>query len=410
MIRDIVASARRYDGLKDCALELFMKDETSVLLSFDSNKERELVMNLMPVGTPCHTDPKVVLEAVGQWSKGVLSNFEYLLLLNSAAGRSFNDLSRYPVFPWVIADYSSTKLNLDAKETYRDLTKPIGALNEERLEYFQRRLEGMQDIDHPFLYGTHYSAPGYVLYYLVRCMPEHMLCLQNGKFDSPDRMFHSLDHTYSSALTNHADVKELIPEFYDTSAGSDFLINARNLPLGNTQLGDRVHDCRLPPWAKSPRDFIRKNRKALESTICSRNLPHWIDLIFGVNSRGENARRHNNLFHKAAYLRPEDLQMMESDDERAHAELHAMEFGIVPDLLFTANHPLKGEGAEMEENFVRRRCNYSGISTDGIGDGADARASSSFWEILEPFKEGEGSENGRDRFWSSWSAGSSTCT
>jgi factor associated with neutral sphingomyelinase activation len=32
----------------------------------------------------------------------------------------------------------------------------------------------------PFLYGTHYSTPGYVLYYLVRVAPEHMLCLQNG--------------------------------------------------------------------------------------------------------------------------------------------------------------------------------------------------------------------------------------
>lgn len=28
-----------------------------------------------------------------------------------------------------------------------------------------------------------------------------------GKFDSPDRMFHSLEHSYASILTNHADVK-----------------------------------------------------------------------------------------------------------------------------------------------------------------------------------------------------------
>ena len=41
-----------------------------------------------------------------------------------------------------------------------------------------------------FLYGTHYSAPGYVLYYLVRAAPEYLLCLQNGKFDQPNRLFH----------------------------------------------------------------------------------------------------------------------------------------------------------------------------------------------------------------------------
>lgn len=40
-----------------------------------------------------------------------------------------------------------------------------------------------------FLYGSHYSTPGYVLYYLARVAPEYVLCLQNGKFDQPDRMF-----------------------------------------------------------------------------------------------------------------------------------------------------------------------------------------------------------------------------
>jgi hypothetical protein len=29
-----------------------------------------------------------------------------------------------------------------------------------------------------FLYGTHYSTPGYVLFFLVRQAPEYMLCLQ----------------------------------------------------------------------------------------------------------------------------------------------------------------------------------------------------------------------------------------
>ena len=40
-----------------------------------------------------------------------------------------------------------------------------------------------------FLYGSHYSTPGYILYYLARVAPEYVLCLQNGKFDQPDRMF-----------------------------------------------------------------------------------------------------------------------------------------------------------------------------------------------------------------------------
>lgn len=42
----------------------------------------------------------------------MLSNFDYLLWLNTLAGRSVNDLTQYPVFPWVLADYTSNELNL----------------------------------------------------------------------------------------------------------------------------------------------------------------------------------------------------------------------------------------------------------------------------------------------------------
>jgi hypothetical protein len=33
------------------------------------------------------------------WQNGEMSNFDYLMYLNSLADRSFNDLAQYPVFP-----------------------------------------------------------------------------------------------------------------------------------------------------------------------------------------------------------------------------------------------------------------------------------------------------------------------
>ena len=74
-----------------------------------------------------------------QWQNGLVSNFDYLLYLNSAADRSFNDLTQYPVMPWVVADYTSEELDLDNPNTYRDLSKPMGALNPERLEALKVR-------------------------------------------------------------------------------------------------------------------------------------------------------------------------------------------------------------------------------------------------------------------------------
>lgn len=41
------------------------------------------------------------------WQKRDISNFEYLMHLNTLAGRTYNDYMQYPVFPWVLADYTS---------------------------------------------------------------------------------------------------------------------------------------------------------------------------------------------------------------------------------------------------------------------------------------------------------------
>ena len=51
--------------------------------------------------------------ATQRWVDGQLSNFEYLMHLNTLAGRSYNDLTQYPVFPWVLCDYTSAELDLN---------------------------------------------------------------------------------------------------------------------------------------------------------------------------------------------------------------------------------------------------------------------------------------------------------
>ena len=43
---------------------------------------------------------------------GALSNFDYIMELNTLASRSYSDLAQYPVFPWVLRDYVSASLDL----------------------------------------------------------------------------------------------------------------------------------------------------------------------------------------------------------------------------------------------------------------------------------------------------------
>jgi hypothetical protein len=65
--------------------------------------------------------------------------------LNTLAGRTYNDLNQYPVFPWVLSDYTSAELDLENPTSYRDLRLPVGALNAERFEQFLARYEAFDD-------------------------------------------------------------------------------------------------------------------------------------------------------------------------------------------------------------------------------------------------------------------------
>ena len=87
--------------------------------------------------------------------------------------------------------------------------------------------------DPKFMYGTHYSTPGYVIGYLVRNKPMYMLKLQSGKFDKPDRLFKSIKGDIRNILNSHSCLKELIPEFYQNN--TDFLVTKMGLNLGVRQ-------------------------------------------------------------------------------------------------------------------------------------------------------------------------------
>ncbi len=132
---------------------------------------------------------------VQRWERGEISNFQYLMFLNTLAGRSYNDLMQYPVFPWIVADYESPELDLNNPLTYRDLSRPMGAQTPDRLRQFEKRYNEWEDPQGetpPYHYGTHYSSAMIVASYLLRMEPftQIFLRLQGGHFDLADRLFH----------------------------------------------------------------------------------------------------------------------------------------------------------------------------------------------------------------------------
>ncbi|XP_052745807.1 protein FAN isoform X2 [Bicyclus anynana] len=320
-------------------LEIYGAEESPtshLYLSFQSENDRDTVCHILEESPNVNLERVHVEEMTLQWQNGIVSNYDYLLYLNCLSDRSKNDLTQYPIFPWVVADYISESIDFGSADMFRDLSKPMGALNPDRLE---KLLERYHEMSEPkFLYGSHYSAPGLVLFYLVRKYPQYMLCLQNGRFDHPDRMFNSMKDVYKNCLKNMSDFKELVPEFYDTSAKGDFLVNLYDIDFGARHDGSKVVNVKLPPWAKSPEDFVVKLREALESEYVSRYLHQWIDLIFGYKQRGAEAVKANNVYHHVCYEGSIDLDCIYDMNDRHAFEVQIMEFGQVPKQLFTKPH------------------------------------------------------------------------
>ncbi|KAK3194967.1 hypothetical protein Dsin_026277 [Dipteronia sinensis] len=340
--------SRRY-LLRRSALELFMVDRSNFFFDFGSTEGRRNAYRAIVQALPPHLNniylatqrPEQLLkrtQLMERWARWEISNFEYLMALNTLAGRSYNDITQYPVFPWILSDYSSKSLDLTNPSSYRDLSKPVGALNPDRLKKFQERYSSFDDPVIPkFHYGSHYSSAGTVLYYLVRVEPFMTLSiqLQGGKFDHADRMFSDIAATWNGVLEDMSDVKELVPELFYLP---EILTNENLIDFGTTQLGGKLDSVRLPPWAENPVDFIHKHRMALESDYVSAHLHEWVDLIFGYKQRGKEAISSNNVFFYITYEGTVDIDKISDPAQQRATQDQIAYFGQTPSLLLTVPH------------------------------------------------------------------------
>lgn len=351
-IDNIVGVYRRRYLLKPTALEIFIQSTRKNfffnLISGEVVLFHEALMARRPLLLKRHPSVRRLRHPSSlfrnshmssRWVQHEISTFEYIMWLNTIAGRTYNDLTQYPVFPWILSDYESATLDLSRKETYRDLSKPMGALEPSRLQFYVDRYNAFEDPDIPkFMYGTHYSNIGAVLYYLVRLEPftSYALSIQGGKFDHADRLFHSVAETWKNCLTDYTDLKELTPEWFYLP---HFLVNCNGLNLGTRQNGVDVANVVLPPWARSPEDFVMKNLVALESEYVSANIHHWIDLVFGCKQRGAAAVKANNLFFYLTYEGMVDVDSIKDPIVKSSMQSQIAHFGQTPSQVLQDSHP-----------------------------------------------------------------------
>ncbi|KAM9733236.1 neurobeachin isoform 4-T4 [Menidia menidia] len=353
--------SRRY-LLQNTAMEVFMANRTSVMFNFPDHATVKKVVHSLPrvgVGTSYGlpqarrtslATPRQLLKSSNmtqRWQRREISNFEYLMFLNTIAGRTYNDLNQYPVFPWVLTNYDTEDLDLTLPGNFRDLSKPIGALNPKRAAFYAESYETWEDDQTPPChYSSHYSTAANTLHWLVRIEPftTFFLSTNKNKFDHPDRTFSAIAHSWRNCQRDTSDVKELIPEFYYLP---EMFVNSNGYHLGMREDGVMICDVDLPAWAKKPEDLVRINRMALESEFVSCQLHQWIDLIFGYKQRGPEAVRALNVFHYLTYEGSVNLDSISDPLLREATEAQIQSFGQTPSQLLIEPHPPRSSAMHL---------------------------------------------------------------
>jgi hypothetical protein len=170
-----------------------------------------------------------------------MSTFEFLVRLNLLNGRSFNDVHRYPIFPWLFLDCASKTLrNFGVVRSADPLPQMAVVTYLQGIEKFA----GASPI-----VGEAFSMDDFA-------------SLAGGQF-------------------------ELTPEFFcmpELFARPNFA---------------------LPPWAPSPLEFVYAHRKSLESDEVSGQINQWMSIVFtNVPKRDTIDKRSLIQREKVARLEP----------------------------------------------------------------------------------------------------------
>lgn len=226
----------------------------------------------------CRACQKDLRDLVLQWVHGRVSNFDYLMHLNSLAGRRMGDPNYHPVLPWVVdfttkngkfRDLRKSKFRLNKGDKQLDFTYEMtkqafvaGGSSGEQLHVPHHISDVLSDI-------TYYV-------YTARRTPKAVLCCHVRSQWEPNEYPASMERMQSWTPD------ECIPEFYTD-------------PSIFRSIHPDMPDLDVPSWCSSYEEFIEVHRMLLESREVSQDLHHWIDLTFGYKLLGKDAVKEKNV-------------------------------------------------------------------------------------------------------------------
>ena len=214
------------------------------------------------------------------WLDGKISTLDYLLLINKYSGRSYNDLTQYLIFPWVLNNYS----DINNKNNYRKMNLSMAIQDQENLEVIKESYDNDKDLIKRSHFQYHYSNSSYISLYLLRLNPfTYNQIKQNGHFDSPDRQIESMQDM-CIVFKSFKETSELIPEYFFMV--ECFLNLNYNFFGKKSSEGDKVsivNNIKLTCSFSSLLELLLFHQNFINSNEITGNINKWIDNIFGEN-------------------------------------------------------------------------------------------------------------------------------
>ena len=315
---------------KSYFFNLFKKDLCDKVFHIFININQNLLLKNKPQFHIISKDIKLDSKKIATlFKKGEITTYKYLLLLNKLSSRTYNDLTQYPVFPWLILknfklydltnnDGPPIENNIinssdEGNEYIRDLNYPVSMQNpSKRKEEIFKFEEDSKNSKYSYHCGTHYSTSSYIFYYLMRINPfgQNLIKLQNFKQENPNRMFLSYRET-QMILEASTDNRELIPDIY---CYIDYLCNINCSFFGKRNNDNLVDDFYVTDEylkfdentniISSYVESLYRHRKLLNHKSTSQKIDKWVDIIFGIKQfplKKEEAANSCNIFSKYCY-------------------------------------------------------------------------------------------------------------
>ena len=323
---------------------------------FDTNKQNKIAYIF---NSKLNNENLNYLEyKIYQWKINKISNFEMLNFLNIFSNRSYNDLTQYPIFPWIITNFininekneiktSEFNKNADSNYNYNESIKigrnfeiPVGMfeLTEKsikRKKFFIENYNKNKYKDFNYFYDNNYSNINIVSEYLIRLYPFYIIFNNIYNKENINKnnniIFTSIQKAFLNAIESENDLREMIPEFFYMP---EILMNINNLSLNNNILLENVV---LPDWCENNAyKFIYNMRKYLEFNEISNKIIHWFDLIFG---EAQQSIELNNIFYPTSY----DFFDIEKYKEKKIRNFLFKKYnnGVCPNKIINKNFPKK---------------------------------------------------------------------